>query len=69
VDYPYVEINARDVTEPEGGCAVLVQFQAEGPGVPGVTEQDVVETVKAFFAGQPNVTVSAIRYAVATSAV
>lgn len=69
MDYPYVEIDARDVTETEGGCAVLVQFSAEGPGAPDVTEQDVVDAVKAFFAGLPNVTVSATRYEVTSSAV
>ncbi|MFF7452091.1 MULTISPECIES: hypothetical protein [unclassified Streptomyces] len=69
MQYPYVEISARDVTEPEGGLAVLVQFQAEGPGVPGVTEQDVVDAVKAHFAGLPNVSVTATRYEVTSSTV
>lgn len=69
MQYPYVEIAARDVTETEGGCVVLVQYSADGPGAPDVSEQDVVDAVKAFFAGQPNVTVTATRYEVTTSTV
>ena len=69
MDYPYVEIQAQDVTEAEGGCAVLIQVLPEGPGAPDVTEQDVVDAVKAFFAGLPNVSVTATRYEVASSIV
>lgn len=67
MNYPYVEIGARDVTATDGGCTVLIQVSADGPGAPDVSEQDVVDAVKAFFAQQPNVSVTATRYEVASS--
>lgn len=67
MDYPYVEITARDVTEPEGGVAILLRFEAEGPGVAGVSEQDVVDAVKAYLAQLPNVSATALRYKVTSS--
>jgi hypothetical protein len=66
-DYPYVEITARDVTEAEGGIAILLRFEAEGAGVAGVSEQDVVDAVKAHLAQLPNVAVTAHRYEVTSS--
>lgn len=67
--YPYVEIAARDVTQQEGGCVVEIRFTSDGPGAPAVTEQDVVDVVKAFFAQQSNVTATATRYEVTTTTV
>jgi len=69
MQFPYVEIGARDVTESEGGATILIQFSADGPGAPDVSEQDVVDAVKAFLAQQPNVAVTAMRYSVATTTV
>lgn len=69
MEHPYVEISARDVTQEEGGCVVLLQFLAEGPGAPAVTEQDVVDALKTYFGQLPNVAATALRYEVTTSIV
>jgi hypothetical protein len=67
VNYPYVNILAYDVTDVEQRASVELRF-ASG-SLPGVTEQDVVDAVKAVFAQMPNVTVAAMRYEVTSSAV
>lgn len=67
MEYPYVQITAVDVTNPEVGCSLQMRFDPPAFPIPGVTEQDVVDVVKDFFAQQPNISVTATRYEVASS--
>lgn len=67
MQYPYVEIGASDALEPEAACTVLLQFSTEGASIPGLSEQDVVDAVKAHLAQLPNVTVRAQRYEVTST--
>ncbi|AMW11604.1 hypothetical protein A4E84_20165 [Streptomyces qaidamensis] len=67
LQYPYVEIGASDVLQPEAACTVLLQFSTEGSGIAGVSEQDIVDAVKAHLAQLPNITVNAHRYEVTAS--
>ncbi|MEU6535502.1 hypothetical protein [Streptomyces sp. NPDC047000] len=67
MDYPYVSVNAIDVTNVESRMSVELHFGGES--LPGVTQEDVVNAVKALFAQQPNVTVNALRFEVTASPV
>lgn len=64
MEYPYVEVRAYDVTNPEVSCVVRLTVATESLPIPGVAEQDVVDAVKAVFAQQPNIAVSANKYEV-----
>lgn len=65
--YPYVQILGEDVTQYETGCVVEIRYQSVGTEVAGVSEQDIVDVVKAFLAQQPNVAVTATRYGITVS--
>jgi hypothetical protein len=67
VEYPYVQVVAHDVTNPEVSCAVTLRVESPGYPVPNVSEQDVVDALKALFAQQPNVSATATRFEVTTS--
>ena len=69
MEYPYVQVVASDVTNPEVSC--LVELRTDSPSfpIPNVSEQDVVDAVRDLFALQPNITVTATRYEVSTSTV
>jgi hypothetical protein len=67
MDYPFVEVSAYDVTDVESRASVQLRLGGEF-ALPGVTEQDVVDAVKSAFSSLPNVTVSALRYEVTSSA-
>jgi hypothetical protein len=68
MDYPYIEVSAYDVTNVDSRASVVVRFGSEF-SLPGVTQQDVVDVVKSAFSSLPNVTVSALKYEVASSSV
>ncbi len=68
-DYPRTQILAEDVTQYETGCVVEIRYETVGNPLLNVSEQDVIDAVKAFFAQQPNVSVSATRHQVTSSSV
>lgn len=68
MEYPYVSIGAYDVTNVEARASVELHFGSEFT-LPGVTQQGVVDAVKALFSQQTNVTVNAVRYEVTSSTV
>ncbi|MFG2780834.1 hypothetical protein ACGFY7_23640 [Streptomyces prunicolor] len=68
MDYPFIEVSAYDVTNVDARASVQVRFDGEF-SLPGVTQQDVVDAVKAAFSSLPNVTVSATQYEVTSSTV
>jgi hypothetical protein len=67
MDFPYVVVSAYDVTNVDDRSSVELRFGGES--LSGVSEQDVVDAVKAVFSAQPNVSVSALRYEVSSTAV
>lgn len=69
MEYPYVEVRAYDVTNPEVSCTVNVTVANPSLPIPDVSEQDVVDAVKAVFAQRPNIAVTANRYEVTFSPV
>lgn len=68
-DYPRTQILAEDVTQYETGCVVELRYETVGNPLPNVSEQDIIDVVKAFLAQQSNVAVTATRYQVTTSTV
>ncbi|MFJ8054965.1 hypothetical protein [Streptomyces sp. NPDC096142] len=68
MDYPFVQVSAYDVTNIDSRASVALRFDGEF-SLPGVTEQDVIDAVKAAFSSLPNVTVSGTRYEVTSSSV
>jgi hypothetical protein len=68
MDYPYIEVSAYDVTNIESRAAVALRFDGEF-SLSGVTQQDVIDAVKAAFSSLPNVTVSATLSEVTSSPV
>ena len=69
MEYPYVEVRAYDVTNPEVTCVVRLAVATPSLPIPDVAEQDVVDAVKGLFAQQPNISVTAYRYDVAATPV
>ncbi|WP_328426050.1 hypothetical protein [Streptomyces sp. NBC_00443] len=69
MEVPYVEVRAYDVTNPEASCVVRLTVATEGLPISDVGEQEVVDAVKAVFAQQPNISVTASRYYIAATPV
>jgi hypothetical protein len=67
MEYPFVEVRAYDVTNPEVSCTVHMAVASASLPIPDVSEQDVVDVVKGLFSQQPNIAVSAYRYEVTAS--
>ncbi|MEU4171028.1 hypothetical protein AB0F46_29625 [Streptomyces sp. NPDC026665] len=68
MELPYVYVGGIDTTDTEKRASVELRFGGEASLI-GLTEQDIVDAVKAVFAGQPNVSVTALRYSVGSTAV